>query len=201
MPFVETAEQAAQAVASTRYPPEGIRGVSVSHRGNMFGTVPDYFAQSNKNISILVQIESQTGVDNVEAIAATEGVDGVFVGPSDPAAALGHLGNAAHPEVQRAIQHIFASAKKHGKPSGILAPVEADARRYLEWGATFVAVGSDLGVFRSATQKLADAFKKIITGDEEREHYDNQSRFYRSWHYGQTDEQKFAESGLLAGGV
>ena len=88
------------------------------------------------------------------------GVDGVFVGPSDLAAALGHLGNAAHPEVQRAIQHIFASAKKHGKPSGILAPVEADARRYLEWGATFVAVGSDLGVFRSATQKLADAFKK-----------------------------------------
>ena len=160
VPFVETAEQAAQAVASTRYPPEGIRGVSVSHRGNMFGTVPDYFAQSNKNISILVQIESQTGVDNVEAIAATEGVDGVFVGPSDLAAALGHLGNAAHPEVQRAIQHIFASAKKHGKPSGILAPVEADARRYLEWGATFVAVGSDLGVFRSATQKLADAFKK-----------------------------------------
>ncbi|MDU6109296.1 MAG: aldolase/citrate lyase family protein [Klebsiella pneumoniae] len=134
--------------------------VVVSHRGNMFGTVPDYFAQSNKNISILVQIESQTGVDNVEAIAATEGVDGVFVGPSDLAAALGHLGNAAHPEVQRAIQHIFASAKKHGKPSGILAPVEADARRYLEWGATFVAVGSDLGVFRSATQKLADAFKK-----------------------------------------
>ncbi|MBN6334492.1 2-dehydro-3-deoxyglucarate aldolase, partial [Escherichia coli] len=95
-----------------------------------------------------------------EAIAATEGVDGVFVGPSDLAAALGHLGNASHPEVQRAIQHIFASAKKHGKPSGILAPVEADARRYLEWGATFVAVGSDLGVFRSATQKLADAFKK-----------------------------------------
>lgn len=194
VPFVETAEQAAQAVASTRYPPEGIRGVSVSHRGNMFGTVPDYFAQSNKNISILVQIESQTGVDNVEAIAATEGVDGVFVGPSDLAAALGHLGNAAHPEVQRAIQHIFASAKKHGKPSGILAPVEADARRYLEWGATFVAVGSDLGVFRSATQKLADAFKNNHQ-DEEREHYDNQSRFYRSWHYGQTDEQNLLKAG------
>ncbi len=82
VPFVETAEQAAQAVASTRYPPEGIRG-SPFHRGNMFGTVPDYFAQSNKNISILVQIESHRE-DNVEAIAATEGVDGVFVGPSDP---------------------------------------------------------------------------------------------------------------------
>ena len=160
IPFVETEEQAALAVASTRYPPEGIRGVSVSHRANMFGTVPDYFAQSNSNITILVQIESQQGVDNVDAIAATNGVDGIFVGPSDLAAAFGHLGNASHPDVQRAIQHIFARAKAHGKPCGILAPVEADARRYLEWGATFVAVGSDLGVFRSATQKLADAFKK-----------------------------------------
>ncbi|HAH5435556.1 TPA: 2-dehydro-3-deoxyglucarate aldolase [Escherichia coli] len=137
-----------------------IRGVSVSHRANMFGTVADYFAQSNKNITILVQIESQQGVDNVDAIAATEGVDGIFVGPSDLAAALGHLGNASHPDVQKAIQHIFNRASAHGKPSGILAPVEADARRYLEWGATFVAVGSDLGVFRSATQKLADTFKK-----------------------------------------
>ncbi len=163
IPFVETKEEAEQAVASTRYPPEGIRGVSVSHRANMFGTVADYFAQSNKNITILVQIESQQGVDNVDAIAATEGVDGIFVGPSDLAAALGHLGNASHPDVQKAIQHIFNRASAHGKPSGILAPVEADARRYLEWGATFVAVGSDLGVFRSATQKLADTFKKITT--------------------------------------
>lgn len=160
IPFVETKEEAELAVSATRYPPEGIRGVSVSHRANMFGLVPDYFAQSNKNITILVQIESQSGVDNIDAIAATEGVDGLFVGPSDLAAALGHLGNASHPEVQEAIKHIFARAKAHGKPSGILAPVEADARRYLEWGATFVAVGSDLGVFRSGTQKLVDAFKK-----------------------------------------
>lgn len=83
IPFVETEEEAVLAVAATRYPPEGIRGVSVSHRANMFGTVPDYFAQSNKNITILVQIESQQGVDNVDAIAATVGVDGIFVGPSD----------------------------------------------------------------------------------------------------------------------
>ncbi|EHF8232880.1 MULTISPECIES: 2-dehydro-3-deoxyglucarate aldolase [Enterobacter cloacae complex] len=176
IPFVETEEQAALAVASTRYPPEGIRGVSVSHRANMFGTVPDYFAQSNSNITILVQIESQQGVDNVDAIAATSGVDGIFVGPSDLAAAFGHLGNASHPDVQRAIQHIFARAKAHGKPCGILAPVEADARRYLEWGATFVAVGSDLGVFRSATQKLADAFKKITIIEET--DYDAESGFY-----------------------
>ncbi|HAZ54190.1 MAG TPA: 2-dehydro-3-deoxyglucarate aldolase [Franconibacter helveticus] len=160
IPFVESEEEAVLAVASTRYPPEGIRGVSVSHRANMFGTVPDYFAASNKNITIIVQIESQQGVDNVDAIAATDGVDGIFVGPSDLAAALGHLGTASHPEVLRCIQHIFARAKAHGKPAGILAPVEADAKRYLEWGATFVAVGSDLGVFRAATQKLCDTFKK-----------------------------------------
>lgn len=160
IPFVETEEEAHQAVAATRYPPLGVRGVSVSHRANMFGTVPDYFAQSDKNITILVQIESQAGLDNIDPIAATEGVDGIFVGPSDLAAALGHLGNAGHPEVQQAIQHIFARAKAQGKPGGILAPVEADARRYLEWGATFVAVGSDLGLFRAASQKLSDTFKK-----------------------------------------
>lgn len=158
IPFVETEEEAVRAVASTRYPPEGIRGVSVSHRANMFGTVPDYFTLSNQNITVLVQIESQQGVNNVDVIAATEGIDGIFVGPSDLAAALGHLGNAAHPEVQKTIQHIFSRAHAHGKPCGILAPVESDARRYLEWGATFVAVGSDVGVFRSSTQKLANTF-------------------------------------------
>jgi len=160
IPFVETEEEAVAAVAATRYPPEGIRGVSVSHRANMFGTVPDYFRQSNANIAIMVQIESQQGVDNLDAILSTEGIDAVFVGPSDLAASLGHLGNPLHPDVQRTIECIFGRAKAHNKPCGILAPVEADARRYLEWGATVVAVGSDLGVFRSATQKLADSFKK-----------------------------------------
>ncbi|MDR3433227.1 MAG: 2-dehydro-3-deoxyglucarate aldolase [Rouxiella aceris] len=160
VPFVETREQAERAVASTRYPPAGIRGVSVSHRGNMFGTVADYFANSNDNISVMVQIESQQGVDNIDAIAAVDGIDGIFVGPSDLAAALGHLGNAGHTDVQAAIKHIFDRAKAQGKPSGILAPVEADARRYMEWGATFVAVGSDLGVFRAGTQALCDRFTK-----------------------------------------
>ncbi|MCC3718909.1 2-dehydro-3-deoxyglucarate aldolase [Rouxiella badensis] len=160
IPFVETQAQAELAVASTRYPPAGIRGVSVSHRGNMFGTVPDYLAQANDHISVIVQIESQRGVDNIDAITAVEGVDCIFVGPSDLAAGLGHLGNAGHPDVQSAIKYILERAKAHGKPSGILAPVEADARRYIEWGATFVAVGSDLGVFRTATQALCDRFTK-----------------------------------------
>ena len=160
IPYVETREQAELAVAATRYPPAGIRGVSVSHRGNMFGTVPDYLAQANENISVMVQIESQQGIDNFDAIADVEGIDSLFVGPSDLAAALGHLGNAGHPDVQSAIKYIIDRAKAHGKPSGVLAPVEADARRYMEWGATFVAVGSDLGVFRAGTQALYDRFTK-----------------------------------------
>lgn len=160
IPFVETAEEAARAVASTRYPPAGIRGVSVSHRSNMYGTLADYNATINDNITVLVQIETQQAVDNIDAIAAVDGVDGIFVGPGDLSAALGYLGQPAHPEVLKVIRYILERAKAAGKPSGILAPVEADARRYLEWGATFVAVGSDLGVFRHATQALCDKFKQ-----------------------------------------
>jgi 2-dehydro-3-deoxyglucarate aldolase len=159
VPFVETAEQAKLAVASTRYPPAGIRGVSVSQRQNRFGTVPDFFKQANESMTVLVQIESKLGCDNLEAIAAVEGIDGIFVGPSDLAAAYGHLGNPAHPEVQAVIKSLFERSRAAGKPSGTLAPVEADARRYIEWGATFVAVGSDLGLFRNTTQALRDKFK------------------------------------------
>lgn len=159
IPFVETAEQAKAAVAATRYPPQGIRGVSVSQRQNRYGTVPDFFRQANDSITVLVQIESRLGMDNVDAIAKVDGVDGIFVGPSDLAAAMGQLGNPGHPDVQAAIKNLFERAKAAGKPAGTLAPVEADARRYMEWGASFVAVGSDLGVFRGATQALRDKFK------------------------------------------
>jgi len=158
IPFVESAEEARRAVAATRYPPAGIRGVSVAMRHNRYGTVPDYLAKVNDEIAVMVQIESAPGLAAAEAIAAVDGIDGVFVGPSDLAAALGHLGNAGHPEVQQAIRSIFERAKAKGKACGILAPVEADARRYLEWGADFIAVGSDLGLFRTATQALRDRY-------------------------------------------
>ncbi|QDY42855.1 2-dehydro-3-deoxyglucarate aldolase [Candidatus Pantoea soli] len=160
IPFVETADDAQRAVAATRYPPAGIRGVSVSHRSNMYGTLPDYNVTINDNISVMVQIETQQAVDNIDAIAAVEGVDGIFVGPGDLSAALGYLGQPAHPEVLKVIRYVFDRARSAGKPAGILAPVEADARRYLEWGASFVAVGSDLGVFRHATQALCDKFRQ-----------------------------------------
>ena len=161
IPFIESADEAKRAVAATRYPPQGFRGVSVSQRSNKFGSVKDYFTGINDQICVMVQIESRKGVEAVAEIAKVEGIDGVFVGPSDLAAGFGHLGNANHPEVQAAMAQIIAAAKAAGKPIGILAPVEADARRYMEQGVTFVAVGSDLGVFRSGTQSLRDKYMSV----------------------------------------
>jgi len=159
VPMVDSADQARAAVAATRYPPQGIRGVSVSQRSNRYGTVPDYFKHVNGEICVIVQIESPAGVEAAGEIAAQDGVDCIFVGPSDLAANMGHLGNSNHPEVQAAIAAVYADARANGKPAGILAPVEADARRYMAMGATFVAVGSDLGVFRAGTQALLDKYR------------------------------------------
>ena len=158
IPFIESEAAALEAVRATRYPPQGVRGVSVSQRSNRYGTVPDYFKSINDHICVMLQIESRVGVSAAKAIAGVVGVDCIFVGPSDLAADMGHLGNANHPDVQAAITAVFADAKACGKPTGILAPVEADARRYMTMGATFVGVGSDLGVFRSATQALHDRY-------------------------------------------
>ncbi len=158
IPFIDTEADAVKAVTATRYPPQGIRGISLAQRNNKYGTVPDYFAKINDNICIMAQIESQTGIDNAEKIAAVDGIDVLFVGPSDLSANLGYFSDLHHPEMQKAIQHVFDVAKAHHKAAGILAPVEADAQRYLAMGATCVAVGGDLGLFRAATKKLADGF-------------------------------------------
>jgi 2-dehydro-3-deoxyglucarate aldolase len=159
IPFVENADEARRAVAATRYPPQGIRGVSVSQRSNRYGTIPDYFTTVNAHMCVMVQIESLAAAAAAREIAALDGVDCLFVGPSDLAAGMGYIGNAGHPDVQAVIAAVFADARACGKPSGILAPVEADARRYLAMGATFVGVGSDLGAFRSATQALCDRYR------------------------------------------
>ena len=158
VPFVVSVDEARAAVAATRYPPAGVRGVSVSQRSNHYATVEDYFTTVNDNIAVILQIENRQGVDLSAQIAAVDGVDALFVGPSDLAATLGHLGNPRHPEVQEAIGTVFAAAAAAGKASGLLAPIEEDARRYLDMGATLVAVGSDLGAFRAATQALRDKY-------------------------------------------
>lgn len=159
IPFVESGDDARKAVAATRYPPHGIRGVSGLHRSNRYGTVADYNQSINDSIGVVLQIESRAGIDAFDEIVAVEGVDGIFIGPSDLSAALGHLGNPGHPEVQAVIRDLHDRAQAQGKATGILAPVQADARRYLEWGFNFVAVGTDLGVFKQAVFDLREAFR------------------------------------------
>jgi 4-hydroxy-2-oxoheptanedioate aldolase len=158
-PYVQNVAEAKAAVASTRYPPQGIRGVSVAARASRYGRVPGYLGKANSEICVLVQVETREAMNELEAIAAVEGVDGVFIGPSDLAASLGHLGNPAHPEVQAAIKDAVTRLKKIGKPAGILTGVEDEVRRYIEWGYLFVAVGSDVGVLAKAADTLAKKFK------------------------------------------
>jgi 4-hydroxy-2-oxoheptanedioate aldolase len=160
IPYVQTAEEARAAVAATRYPPQGIRGVAVTHRANRFGRVKDYFKRANEEICVLVQIETRLALQNIEAIAAVEGVDGLFIGPSDLAAALGRLGETNHPEVRAAIEDALKRIRKAGKAPGILAPVEADARHWLSHGCVVLAVGSDIGLLARQSEELAAKFKK-----------------------------------------
>lgn len=158
IPFIETAEDAERAVAATRYPPHGMRGVATSHRANQFGRVADYLHNAASELCVLVQIETRRGFENAEAIASVDGVDGVFVGPSDLSGSLGHLGNPEHPDVQAAIAEINAASARAGKPTGTLAPIEAHARRYIGMGFTFVAVGSDVGLLTKHSDALARNF-------------------------------------------
>jgi len=158
IPYVETAEQAQAAVAAMRYPLRGVRGVAGTTRASRFGRVADYVKRAEEELCLLVQIESRLGLDNLEAIARTDGVDGVFIGPADLAAGLGHLGQQGHPEVQKAIEEGVKRIKGCGKPAGILAVDEASARRYIEWGTTFTAVGVDAMILRVESEKLRAKF-------------------------------------------
>lgn len=159
LPFVQSAEEARAAVAATRYPPDGIRGITSSGRAARFGRVAGYLQKAADELCVLVQVETAEALAQIEAIASVPGIDGVFIGPADLSASLGHLGNPAHPEVQEAIKSAADRLKAVGKPAGILTPNEAEARRYIEWGYTFVAVGSDLGLMTKGADALARAFK------------------------------------------
>jgi 2-keto-3-deoxy-L-rhamnonate aldolase RhmA len=137
-----------------------VRGVATLHRANRFARIKDYYARANQEIGLLVQIETRTAVQDVEAIAAVEGIDGLFIGPSDLAASLGHLGNPGHPEVRSAIEEVIKRIVKTGKAACILAPVEADAKHWLSLGCAVVAVGSDLNLLARKSEELAAKFKQ-----------------------------------------
>lgn len=162
IPYVESAEEATDAVAYTRYPPHGVRGYSAAPRASGFGRIKDYPQLCEAELAVLVQVESRKGLDNIEEIAAVEGVTGVFIGPGDLAAALGHVGNPKHPEVQTAIEDAIARIRACGKPAGILSADEALAKRYIELGCSFVAVGSDLGILARTSEQLAAKFKTNV---------------------------------------
>jgi 4-hydroxy-2-oxoheptanedioate aldolase len=158
-PYVQNADEAKRAVASTRYPPQGIRGVSVAARASRYGRVPGYLGRANEEICVLVQIETREALRELEAIAKVPGVDGVFIGPSDLAASLGHLGNPAHADVQAAIHDAVKRLKALGKPAGILTGADEEIRRYIDWGYQFVAVGADVGLLAKNADALAKKYK------------------------------------------
>ena len=160
IPYVQTAEEAEAAVASVRYPLRGARGVAGTTRASAFGRVADYYRNAEKELCLLVQVETRQGLDNLEAIARTDGIDGVFIGPADLAAGLGHLGDMAHAEVQGAIKDAIARIKSCGKPAGILSSDDAATRRYMEWGTTFTAVGMDAMILKNETEKLAAKYRR-----------------------------------------
>lgn len=159
VPCVQNAQEAARAVAATRYPPAGIRGVTASGRASRYGRVKDYLKKADAEICLIVQVETADALSRLEAIGQVEGVDGVFIGPGDLAASLGHIGNPGHEEVQSAIEDAARRLKAIGKPAGILTINEEEARRYIDWGFTFVAVGIDLGLLTRAADALALRFK------------------------------------------
>jgi 4-hydroxy-2-oxoheptanedioate aldolase len=158
IPFIQDADAAERAVSACRYPPSGVRGVTASGRASRFGRVKNYLKQADDEICVLLQVETAEAIRNLEAIAAVPNVDGVFVGPADLAASMGHIGNSAHPDVQDAIADVAKRLRKIGKPGGILTPNEAEADRYIDWGYRFVAVGTDVGLLAKNADALAQRF-------------------------------------------
>jgi 4-hydroxy-2-oxoheptanedioate aldolase len=160
VPYVSTADEARAAVAHTRYPPNGVRGVAGTTRATRFGRIKDYARRAHDEICLLVQVETQAALDSIEAICAVDGVDGVFVGPADLHASMGYVGEIANPKVKPIIDDALRRIRKSGKAPGILTPSEEDARRWLECGALFVAVGADVGILARGAEALAAKFKK-----------------------------------------
>ena len=156
VPMVETAEQAQALVRATRYPPAGMCGVgSGLARSSRWSGYPNYLEEANDSVCLLVQVETTTALANLDEIAAVDGVDGVFIGPADLSASMGHLGRPGDPEVRAAIEAAIARILAAGKAPGILTVDEALARRYAEQGARFIAVGVEATLLARVTRELA----------------------------------------------
>ncbi|MCO8144113.1 aldolase/citrate lyase family protein [Rhodovulum tesquicola] len=154
VPYVQSRQEAEQAVRAMRYPPRGVRGVAGITRASRFGLIPDYIACAEQELCLIVQVETRAGLERLEEIATVEGVDGVFIGPADLAASLGFPGQAGHPEVVAAIEGAIARLAAVGVPSGILSTDAAFARRCMALGTAFTALGIDVALLARAAGAL-----------------------------------------------
>jgi 4-hydroxy-2-oxoheptanedioate aldolase len=159
IPYVETVEQARSAVASTRYPPAGVRGVALATRASGFGRVAGYAPLAHEEIVVIAQIENQAGLENLEAIAGVDGVDALLIGPSDLHASFGHVGEITNPEMVPIIDDAISRIVATGKTAGVFAPAEELARRWIGLGARLVLVGTDIGVLARGSDALVEKFK------------------------------------------
>ncbi|MGI3900799.1 MAG: aldolase/citrate lyase family protein [Janthinobacterium lividum] len=158
IPYVQNAEEAHAASRAMAYPPAGIRGVSGWTRANRFGRVPGYAERASQELCLLVQVETCEALGEIEAIAAVEGVDGIFVGPADLAASMGYAGQPNHPKVEAAVEDAIHRIRGAGKPAGILTLDNVFAKRCIEMGSLFTAVGTDGSLLSRAADNLRAVF-------------------------------------------
>ena len=159
LPYIQSAEEAQAAVAAVRYAPRGMRGVAGLTRASRFGAVPDYTRRADAEICLILQVETALALSQIEEIAATDGVDGLFIGPADLAASMGHPGALDHPAVKAAIEDAIRRITATGKPAGILTSDAAFARACMGWGTRFTAVGMDIGLMLQAARGLAASYR------------------------------------------
>lgn len=156
VPMIDTAEQAAAVVAAVKYPPEGRRGLGTSMaRAARWNSVPRYLERANEEMCVVVQAETTTAIDNLAAIANTQGVDGVFIGPSDLSASMGHTGNASHPEVIEVVSEGIRTIHAAGKYAGLLCLDESRVSHFVDCGANFIGVGVDTLLLGNGARTLA----------------------------------------------
>jgi len=164
LPYVQNAEEAKRAVAATRYPPEGLRGVAGSHRGSRYGTVRDYLIKAASELCVIVQIETDAAARELDAIARVPGVDSIFVGPNDLAASMGHLGRIGDDAVQQRLAFVAQACRRLGTPCGILGSDPASTTKYLGFGYTWVAISSDIGMMVGRAQEYLAAVRAGAEG-------------------------------------
>jgi 2-dehydro-3-deoxyglucarate aldolase/4-hydroxy-2-oxoheptanedioate aldolase len=163
-PFVQNTEEATRAVAYTRYPGAGVRGVAAMHRGSRYGTIPEYQKKAHDELCVIVQIETVAAFDQLESIASVPGVDSLFIGPADLSASMGLLGDMGNAAVQEKLRAGARACRQFGKPCGIVGANPQIVERFLDYGFSWVAVGSDLSMLVGRAQEFLSAVRKAVGG-------------------------------------